>query len=76
VCVNCASTDLWGVWVACHPDLPGDYDYDQEQGPRIEQGHLAIRVDTAGRTNGIDARVNRHSFWQVHGAISLEGRNW
>jgi hypothetical protein len=23
VCVNCASTDLWGVWVGDHPDLPG-----------------------------------------------------
>src|SRR5271169_3508169 len=23
VCVNRASTDLWGVWVGNHPDLPG-----------------------------------------------------
>jgi len=24
VCVNCASTDLWGAWVGDHPGLPGD----------------------------------------------------
>ena len=23
VCVNCASTDLWGAWVGDHPGLPG-----------------------------------------------------
>ena len=23
VCVNCASTDLWGAWVVNHPGLPG-----------------------------------------------------
>ena len=23
VCVNCASTDLWGAWVGNHPGLPG-----------------------------------------------------
>jgi hypothetical protein len=24
VCVNCASTDLWGAWVGDHPGLPGN----------------------------------------------------
>src|SRR5271157_4925721 len=29
VCVNCASTDLWGAWVGDHPGLPGDrFDVD------------------------------------------------
>ena len=23
MCVNCASTDLWGAWVGNHPGLPG-----------------------------------------------------
>ena len=26
VCVNCASTDLWGAWVGDHPGLPGGTD--------------------------------------------------
>ena len=25
MCVNCASTDLWGAWVGDHPGLPGGY---------------------------------------------------
>ena len=30
VCVNCASTDLRGVWVAIHPDLPGEQEQEHE----------------------------------------------
>jgi len=40
VCVNCASTDLWGAWVGDHPGLPGEYSFAHQDGKRPRKGPL------------------------------------